>query len=76
MDERASYCLSYVVDVSWKYEMNVGEYNPFDLVKDNTKKKRVFLYILEMQEKGRNVLYQPRGNLGFAVYVQSVRLIQ
>jgi hypothetical protein len=29
-----------------------------------------------MQEKGHDVLFQPRRNLDFAVYVQSFRLIQ
>ena len=49
--------------------MNVGEYNTIGLVKDNTKKKTtVILYffctiIFEMQEKGHNVLLQPRCNL-------------
>ena len=46
--------------------MNVGEYNTLDLVKDNT---NTFLYffcnIFEMEEKGHNVLFQPRRNLDF-----------
>jgi hypothetical protein len=51
--------------------MNVGDYNTLDLVKDNTKKKQAFkrnkcTIIFEMQEKGHNVLFQPRHKLYFA----------
>jgi hypothetical protein len=55
-----------------------------DLVKDNTKKKKTYFFwtiIFEMQEKGHNVLFQPRRNIQFghkmaAVYVPSFKLIQ
>ena len=43
--------------------VNLGEYNRLDLVKDNTKKKYIYSIIFEMQEKGHNVLFQPRCNL-------------
>ena len=67
--------------------MNVEEYYILDLVKYNTKKKTfIFLYffctsIFEMQEKGHNVLFQPRRNFDFgqlmaAVCAQRFRLIQ
>ena len=42
----------------WKCEIDVGEYNTLDLVKDNT-------IIFEMQEKGHNAFLQPRRNLDF-----------
>ena len=45
--------------------MHVGEYNTLDLVKYNTKKTPTIFYtiIFETQEKGHNVLFQPRFNL-------------
>ena len=54
----------------WKYEINGGEYNTIDLVKDNSKKKTrcffCFFYIIfEMQEKGHNVLFEVRRNFDF-----------
>lgn len=53
----------------WKCEINVGEYKTLNLVKVNTKKKNVifpFCSVIEMQEKGHNVLFQPWRNLDFS----------
>ena len=52
----------------WKCEINLGEYNTLDLLKGYTKKKKKTFFctiIFEMQEKGHNVLFQPRHNLDF-----------
>ena len=58
--------------------MTVEEYNTLNLVKENTKKKTTVCctIIFEMKEKYHNVLFQPRRNSDFEVYVQSFRLIQ
>jgi hypothetical protein len=70
----------------WKFEINVGEYNTLDLVKDNTIKKNIhfliYLFVIfEMQEKGHIIRQEFRHKLDFghqmaAVCVQSFRLIQ
>jgi hypothetical protein len=54
--------------------MNVGEYKTLDLVKDNSKGKKNFFctIIFEMQEKGYNVLFQPRCKWDFGHYMAAV----